>query len=241
METGIDEIGVPPFSRKPEKKGAVKPSSANLKKALRYLLEKEGGISDKEEWIKKFIKQPIYKINVPICRFLLLVASHDTCPDVCNKGLVVRAKPGYLSLINQEQWWRKDRITIEHIAPQIDDKKLWDADIYEKELEHSIGNLTLLPSLPNSCASNMSWKHKRLIYKVLSSSTDVEHNLAIDEAKKEEIILTTKAADVLADSKYLPHVVALGKIDDEWSVDYIEKRSKRIAEIIWETLYKWLE
>jgi uncharacterized protein with ParB-like and HNH nuclease domain len=233
MESGIPEIAVPPLARN----SGVKPSSETLKKALRHILAKHGDINNKEEWVKKAWKQPIYSINKPICRLLLLAATHDTCPDDENPGLIKKAKCGYLNMLNLDHWWREEKLTIEHIAPQDDTDKLWDTKIYDDvDYIHCLGNLTLLPAVENSVASNSSWVKKRLIYRLLSATSAEDHNMFMEEAKKEGITLKATTEEILLEAKYLPYVYALGKLETEWTFECIEKRSKRMAEIIWDRL-----
>lgn len=237
MEVGFPEIGVPALARN----SGVKPSSESVKRALRHLLDKHGKITNKEEWVKKSWKQPIYDISTPICRMLLLAATHDTCPDEDNPGLIKKSKLGYLNMLNLDQWWRKEKLTIEHIAPQNDTDKSWDPKIYDDtDYIHCLGNLALLPVIENSVASNSSWKKKRHIYRLLSSTSEDEHHKMMDEAKKEGISLNAKTEEILLEAKYLPHVYAIGKLEDDWSLEYIEKRSKRMAELIWDQLAPWL-
>jgi len=233
METGIPEIGVPPLARN----SGVKPASESLKKALRHILGKFGDISNKEEWVKKAWKQPIYSINRPICRLLLLAATHDTCPDEEILGMIKKAKSGYLDMLNLDHWWREEKLTIEHIAPQEDTDKVWDSKIYDDtDYVHCLGNLTLLPTVENSVASNSPWKKKRLVYRLLSATSEEEHKKLMEEAKKEGVALKASTEEILLGAKYLPYVYAIGKLETDWTLEWIENRSKRMAEIIWDRL-----
>lgn len=240
MESGFDEIGIPPFARLPKDKPLVKPTSVKLKVALRHVLSVYGKISSKEDWVAKVWSLPIYEINGAICRFLLLAATHDASPDNDNPGLV-KATSGYIDLLNFGKWLKKEDLTAEHIAPQAKPNSGWDEQLYnDSDTVHCLGNLTLLTRVQNSVAGNLPWEKKKLIYKLLSAESQEEHVQLIADAKKCGIEINETSEKILIESDYSHMVTAIGKTQAGWTCEHIEKRSKRMAEIIWDRLYPWL-
>ncbi len=243
MANGDDSLEIPPFARMPKKGGVGGLSAESLKKALREILfhDEKGRILDRNDWIKKASKQPLYKINTHICRFMLLAASHDTAPDEKFPGLVKFWKPGCLNMLNMTQWRRDDVLTIEHVAPQNDTGKHWENQIYDDtDTVDCLGNLTLLPQVENTIAGNRSWEHKRLIYRVLSAASEDEYDKYIVDAKKEEITFASKTEEILKESKFLSHLNSIGKIEGSWSLELVNQRSERMAELVWDRISPWL-
>ncbi len=104
-----------------------------------------------------------------------------------------------------------------------------------------LGNLTLLPRVENSAVGNQSWKKKRLLYEVLSAPTVDEHSARLAAAKMEGIDVSENTEAIVQKAQYLPLVSAVCRVKGEWSTLLIDKRSRRIAELAWDELWKWLE
>ena len=114
-------------------------------------------------------------------------------------------------------------------------------DIYnDSKTIHTLGNLILLPKDENEILADRSWKHKKLMYSLLSAETVDEFNNLQPELLKAGLNLSKRANEVLSNAKYLGLCKSIVLCDDDWSLDIIEKRSKRLAELAWDRLAKWL-
>lgn len=76
---------------------------------------------------------------------------------------------------------------------------------------------------------------------MLSAATDPEFEELKRDCENLGLDFSTKAADALSRSSYLPMCESVGRKQDDWSREFIEKRSKRIAELAWDELAPWLE
>ena len=74
---------------------------------------------------------------------------------------------------------------------------------------------------------------------MLSASSEEELNSELALAR-EEGVLTEYSTESLKDSEYRHQVKNL-KLVPDWDVNFIEKRSERIASLAWDQLYSWLK
>lgn len=239
MEDGNPNINFAPLARA---KGNIEEllDIRLYKDSLINILNEEGKILNKEDWVKAAVKIPAYKNQKDITRFILLAAAHDSIIDPNNPGLTIKGKEGTLPLLTHKFWLKDDIQTIEHIAPQTSNDG-WNNKLYEDpDTIEKLGNLTLLPCSENSCLGNGSWKKKRLVYEILSSENADTLKGLIIKAKSLDIDISQQTEEILKCSKYLPMVKALSEYQEEWSVDIIEKRSRRIAELAWDRIWPWL-
>ncbi|MCX7109898.1 MAG: DUF262 domain-containing HNH endonuclease family protein [Proteobacteria bacterium] len=234
-------FGMKPLSRRPNGIATEKLNVKKLKAALVYMLKNKGNISCKDDWLKMAVSLPAYSNQMHVTRFILLAAAHNSVEDKDNPGLTVKAKEGTLPLLTYEAWKSDIANTIEHIAPQ-KQANGWSEKIYENpENIEKLGNLTLLPGKENSSLNNRTWKHKRLIYQILSAPTVDDLEQLLTQAKEEGIELSQSTAELLNGAKYLPLVKALTNVTTEWNLEIIESRSECIAEIAWDRIAPWLE
>lgn len=64
-----------------------------LREYLREWLEKKRiEVTDKLSWTEKVISQPLYKSSTPLCRFLLLLATHHSRPNKTSPNLLVKGR-----------------------------------------------------------------------------------------------------------------------------------------------------
>jgi len=241
MSQGCAAVGMPPLCRVAASGGAnPAPSSELLKAALRHVLKTYGAIESKEDWVKSAVRLPAYQNQREITRLVLLAAAHDSSVDKEEPGLTVPGKADLLPMLNFKRWRDESSQTVEHIAP-VTASGGWEEKLYEDgEIVHRLGNLTLLPQSANSSLSNGSWEKKRLIYKVLSAETADELDPLIKQAKAQGLEISKSTAELLADSKHLPMVKSVASVDGAWTLDLLERRSVRIAELAWGRLAPWL-
>jgi hypothetical protein len=152
--------GQPPLAlHSKEGTGAV--SISNYRKALRHYLTEED-IATKDKWVQRAAKVPIYKTQQGVTRYLLFLASHDSVPDDKEDGMIAPGRPGTMEVLTLDNWKGSSPMTVEHIAPQRNNRS-WQQTIYDDpEVVDQLGNLTLLPRLENSILANRSWDHQYL-------------------------------------------------------------------------------
>ncbi|EAM3717048.1 DUF262 domain-containing protein [Salmonella enterica subsp. enterica serovar 4,12:d:-] len=242
MLNGYADVGLKPLARNNNDFGSeITLNVIELKKAFLSILERDGHVGSKEDWVKAISKIPAYSNQKEITRFILLAAAHDSVEDKANPGLTVAGRPGILPLLDVKNWTGEQSKTIEHIAPQEKESKGWLEDIYEDpELIDRLGNLTLLPIRENSSLKNGSWEKKKLFYKILSAMTPDELEPLLEQGKAQNINLAQSTNDLLIESKYLPLVKSVTTVEGDWTKELIEKRSVRIAELAWERIHAWL-
>jgi len=207
---------------------------------LREILEDES-VSEKKLWVKKASRVPIYNLSAVVTWFILFIASNDCEVDANEPGLIVRGRSGVTPLLDIRNWRKRDYLTVEHVAPQRPGAN-WRNEIYEDpDTVATIGNLILLPSQENSIVANRSWEHKRALYAVMSSPTNESYDQAIQRCKKLGLNPSVKATDILNASSFLPLCKSLAQKEDDWSVDFIHKRSERLASLAWDVLAPHLD
>jgi uncharacterized protein with ParB-like and HNH nuclease domain len=218
-----------------------------IDKLLEVYSLKSQEIEDRDQirdfWIKKAVSNIRHDESKALCKFALLVEAHEAIEDTESKGLFKRAVKGGVKHLNFNRWESKDLAEIEHVAPQSPDYLGgWDTQIYENDKLHTIGNLTLLPKKVNISAGNKSWNLKRYYFDYLSAKDGQKIKKIEEELKQlipEQSLKST--LEILAKSEYADHVKAFKALDDtEWDSDFIDRRSTRILEILFDQVYPWL-
>jgi|GEM_PF-541076 len=228
-------------------KGDSQLTIENLQNKFKNALKKNE-IGMKETWLNKAINYLRYKNVQKVCRFVLFLISNDTIPDPYEPGLIIRGKSNSSkSYLEPSQWSSEDFKRIEHIAPQqeqsnleIDndgDENLSESDYYEK-----IGNLTLLPIKINSSAGDKQWIEKWIYYRHLAEKDPEKLNQLKQKAESNDISLDRNDIQQLQKASYAHHLESIISIGAEgkWDKELIERRTKRICEILWERMNEWL-
>ena len=222
----------------------VLPTSSNLKAELRErYLKKPYDAADKEAWVNQASSVQLANRSRPICRFLLLAASHNARPNAKSPGLLTRdgVIPGEeLDYLSFARWDSGLYATVEHVAPDSDSRGAWDATIYSDGTRHSLGNLVLLPHKENTSIGNAKWAKKKLFYRALAARTDSEKQAALLDAQKNGLSFNKKTMDLLAANEQLRMLDSLDAVSD-WTRPYIERRSKRLLELAWDQIWPWLD
>ena len=234
MREGHDKPHIEGIARSIGK--ATLPKATSLLAVLRELL-KDDHIVDGASFTKRLMQTPVYERSRAHTRLLLLMASHDAVPDAASDGLLKAGTAGVNPMLSRERW-EQTAETVEHIAPQNPSAKdSWDDAIYETEgAKHRIGNLTILPIGLNAALGNRDWKSKKHIYGLLTAKT---------KADAEELRTTAQRAGLeLPESwetehPYQVQVEALNQAD-HWTLELIDERSKRMANLSWRSLESWL-
>ena len=241
MRVGINIQGETtlPLARRPiESESSL--SVTNYKRALQLILEHKGRISTRGEWVERVSLVGVYDRSVPVARFLLFCASDDTIPDNSNKGLIKRGRRGCNPMLKLSRWNDSVYFSIEHIAPRSQNAG-WQSNIYkEDQTVHTLGNLIFLPHEENNIIDDKSWKHKRLMYALLAADTQNEFDFMKTKLAAEGLTLSKKAVEVLSKSQYLGICKSVALLNKPWSLNIIQKRTQRLAELAWDRLYPWL-
>lgn len=241
MRSGINigEINIPPFARRPERSSGSL-SLSNYKQALRTILEHRGKVQTKDNWVQRVSSIGIYQHSSILARFLLYCATDDAVPDRIQSGLIKRGRSGYNPMLTLGQWRNQDYFTIEHIAPKSQSTG-WDSRIYEEaHIVDTLGNLTLLPLEANNIIGNKSWEHKKLMYKLLSSETNAEFDQTKEQLGSVGLSISKTADQIFKNAKYLGICKSVALFDNPWSIDIINKRTNRLAELAWDRISPWL-
>jgi hypothetical protein len=243
---GLDEVYRKLLREKMSwEKGNSQLKVQELKKYLMGALQ-DKEIGTKEEWKKKATQYLRHNEAKAVCKFALFVTSHDTIPDPANPGLMkfgtLGSSPSYLE---PTKWISEDFKSIEHVAPQ--KPKLlssadWDTALYENDDYEQIGNLLLLPTEINSSASNKAWIEKWIYYRHLAE-TDPEKLASLrKEAEDNGVDLKDKTIDLLKKTQHKHHIIPIVQLGatGQWDKSFVEKRTERICDILWERIYEWL-
>lgn len=197
--------------------------------------------SEEEQWISKASSNINYLNNSSIIKLLLMFSFHNTVPDN-DPGLMKTGKKGStINYLSSKAWYSDELKTIEHICPQ-NLSQLWPTNIYQENIQHQIGNLTLLPNEINISLSNKSWLWKLIYYKFLSTRDTDEHKSLMSFAKDNGVVLPDSTQTLLANASFYSHIEPIAKFtfNTEWTSEVIKKRTHRILQISWETINSWL-
>lgn len=238
MSRGIENNLVPPLARRPKEK-QDEFSLENYKRALRHVLEHKG-LSNKDKWIESVSRVGIYDHSNVIARFLLFCASDDAVPDEKNKGLIERGRRGCSPMLRLAEWDNDAYFTVEHVAPQSETGD-WQENIYrDPKTIHTLGNLILLPRKVNSILGDKNWDQKKQIYKLLAAKTQGEFNEIKEGLKDVEVEISDKAEQVFDVTQHLGICESVTYFDEPWSLEIIQNRTRRIAELAWDRIKPWL-
>ena len=241
MRTGVQFAGEtrPPRARRPPGKSSEL-SLTNYRRALAITLKEKGNILGKDEWIAAISRVDVYNSSASLARFLLFCASDDTVADVDNGGLIKAGRPGTNPMLTLDRWNDDAYLTIEHIAPQSKNEG-WREDIYSNPLlVNTLGNLTLLPQPENEMLGSKRWSHKQAVYRLLTSKTQEEFDLQVATLQEIGLTLGKDAVTVLSNARYLGMCESIAMVEDEWSAQMIEERTKCLAGLAWDRLALWL-
>ena len=77
------------------------------------------------------------------------------------------------------------------------------------------------------------------MYRALSLPTHNALETCLEEAQKLGIQLGDSTENLLRARKYLQHLAAICKVE-EWNDEFVQKRSRRLAKIVWTNIASWL-
>jgi hypothetical protein len=223
------------------KKGNENLTAERLKFHFKKSLEKNG-ILAKEEWKNKAIDYLRYDNARIVCRFALFMTAEDTGVDESRPGLMSIERTGTTQSYLEPFKW-KSKLQIEHVAPRSNEERSgWDPDLYKSSDFQRIGNLTLLPAVVNSSASNKPWLEKWIYYAHLSEKKPLNRAELQNLADINGISLNATTIDILLNTPYKSHIAPLVAVGQEgkWDKNLVALRTERICEILWERIFPWL-
>ena len=219
------------------------PDLTTLKGYLReYLSQSRVGVSNREDWLRRVVREPLYNSAAVLCRFMVLVAAHFAVPDPDpnRRYLLKRGRRNpEKDYLNLSTWENEDYSTIEHVAPQ-GRMTGWDDSVYEDpNLVHCLGNLTLLPEKLNISIGSKPWAKKRLFYRAAAATTESELLKCFREAEDNGLTFGEKIKKALEGGRCIPVLSSVGEAES-WDSEVIRERTENIAELVWEHLADWL-
>lgn len=207
-----------------------------------YLAQKKLRIDCKDDWINRMIRQPLKNYSNALCRFLLFASAQYSKENQHKPYILDPAKTEpALEYLSYDRWNHEDFLSLEHIAPESNEGRYWQDEIYhEPNFVHTIGNLALLPSGANSAIGNANQQQKWLIYQALSSNDENEAEKYIEQADMSGKPFSNRLKEIIRNHNRVPGVSGIGKAQD-WTVNTIEERSKNIGERVWQNISHWLD
>ncbi len=239
MLDGEPTQGVRPFSRRPSRMNNESDFCVDFAALCRFMvyhLDKKD-IGTKDDWVTQASNTAVYTASQPLTRMLLLAATHDTIPDTGSPGLIEAGSVDVLPLLTDEMWQNRALISVEHIAP-INWQEPWNKGLYsDNSTLHRLGNLMLIPQGENTALSNAPWAKKRACYAIMAARSPDEADEARQKAQSEGIEIPELLKGTRA---YRPLTAGVARYEEDWSVDIVRARSRRLAELAWDRLYPWL-
>ncbi|MGQ3823419.1 DUF262 domain-containing protein [Pseudomonas alliivorans] len=238
--------GLPPLARKNRSGNTDSPEPivdvTKLKQELRARLThlNHGGMVDRERFVSDASQIPAYQNSRATARFILLAAYHDAIADPVGNGLIVLGKQFSSPCLTYEGYINDRHLSLEHVSPQTSAEG-WDKNNYvNRETVHRIGNLVLVQSDANSSLGNRPWSEKRVLYKALGAPSHQEAESILAAASDAGVSLPDSTQQLAQMSSHMPHLTALGAYSQEWSVEFIDERSRRLLGLAWDRLMPWL-
>lgn len=232
--------GLPALARWHGKEASPSPNVEAFKKELAARLSQNGGIPNQATYKARAKNVPLYRVNGPLARFVLLAAYHDSVEDSMRPGLIHPGKLGSAVCLTADGWGEAVYTTIEHVAPQ-DSSSDWSKDFYtDRDIVHRIGNLVLAPSHANSSLNSRPWPQKRILYTALGARSKEKAREVLTVAASDGITFAQTTEELAQISSYMPHLHSLGQRSGDWDVEFAESRAERLLELAYMRLAPWL-
>lgn len=238
MSVGHATTGLPALAWRAAPTPAPIPTSAQVRTALRSLLDTRGNIAAASDWVAKVTVQPLYQTSKQLAKFVLLAAHDDRIGDAASPGLIKRGVAGGFASLTPNAW--RAHYTVEHIAPQTlaAGDTSYEQAIYDQGLVDRLGNLTLMPVDLNTMVGNKTWPFKRDVYDVLSM-TDPQARVTQMQQALAGLAPSTKA--VLESAEYLPFCEFLpSQAAAVLPASFLVQRGQRLAELAADRLWPML-
>ena len=122
------------------------------------------------------------------------------------------------------------------------DCQFFNYTLYENDDYEQIGNLTLLPTEINSSAGNKGWMAKWIYYQYLAETDPQRLEDLKEKAEYHGINLTKTTINLLKKTSTKHHITPIVQLgaNGEWDKAFVEKRTERICDILWQRMDEWL-
>ncbi len=240
MREGLSSEKILPLARRPKQQELGAVSLHSLKRMLWWHLSSK--FADKDAWVKRAARTPIYGHSAVVTKFLMIVAMDDAALDAAAPGLIIRGNKNLSPTIGANAWSSDANYSVEHIAPRSIKSAGWDEALYEEsETTDRLGNLTLLPSDANTYLGKRSWAHKSLLYRYFACETPADAEALQATFEANGLAVSMAGAEILGKTIYMPMCKATAAVSCDWNVDMVEARSTRLAELAYDRIVGWLK
>lgn len=233
--SGLAATSLPPLARSSTTVNDL-PTAAEVKAALRHLLDTKLTITDGDSWSSLVNSQQLYETARVLARYILLCAHDDAVPDTSTTGQPARGAVGSWPTLSLEVW--RANYTVEHIAPQQrrSSDTSYAPELYDEADINRLGNLTLLPGDLNGLLGNRPWPFKREVFGYVSLT---DQHQRIEALQQSDLYgLGAKSKALLESSKFIPFCKFVAMHEDEtFDRAYVRERGNRLAELAWERLW----
>lgn len=193
-----------------------------------------------------------------VSKFLLIAYMHNTVPDTGEENAGLRKlerstdrNDGFFTAKTWRDTYSSSRYQLEHVIPQNHDIPEWRQVLDNAKLDkqgaeqivQELGNLLLLPSLGNNVIGNDPWSRKKIAYQCMGSKDlnnvdALKQSLNINDSSER----MKQALEQLLDAPAANSVKEFAGVEcPEWDVQFVHKRSKRMAEILWDNFEPFLD
>lgn len=239
----IPSVGGDPLSAGVEHSRTLLDVPSFKRELIRLLAVRSLGVTNKQSWLDKVVEIPLADQSIPLARFLLLAAAHHAAVDDKDVGLWTRdnIRPSdETDYLNFRKWTDGKYSTLEHVAPDSNPVKGWDEAIYRSTYtKHTLGNLVLLPQKENSSVGNVGWPKKKLFYLAMTEKTIDGQQARFNEAQAAGFEFKKKTQKLLSEGDRLQLLNPIRDVED-WSAEFIKKRTNNIANLAWDSVAAWL-
>ena len=220
----------------------------DLKNHLKSNLKSSGldfTLSSKNEWVEHVKNMAHFNGAKSLLRFMLFVAHDGAKIDSNDNTLIQRedASPDSSTEFLSFSMWDRDLYeTLEHIAPQNEQSSGWSGIYDEPNLKNTIGNFVLLPKGQNSALKDSEWPIKKLFLQVLLCDSITARKTLVASAEAAGTMLppSIKSAVLSSGSLMKSHMLSGLENVNEWDASFIQKRSRRLCELVWDKMEAWL-
>lgn len=228
--------------RNPDLSVNAPPTLAELQQSLWKLLgQRRVNIDSKEAWVVATAQRATYLENSKVARFLLMAAFHNSVSDGAAPGQITSGGRRNLDMLTPQQWYDEKHMTLEHVAPQGSGLVKWAGQLTEdSRTVHQLGNLLLLPYGENDALADEDWDHKRSLLKVFAAESNADADAAVAAAEAKGIVITQRLRQVIDKGDQLPLARPLADFAGPWDAQFVAVRSRRLAELAWDTMVPWL-
>ena len=215
-----------------------------LKQAMIGFLEDKGVATDKDAWVERAAKQPLYQNSRELVRFMIFAAAEGSIASTKVPGTWerdgVKQATHTGKYLNYATWDDPNYSTVEHVAPKQGPVDGWPGGLYiDNDLRDSLGNLVMLPPRENAGIGNAAWAKKRLFYLAITETRDDVQQEWKRQAAESGIPFGRRTSELLGKGDSLSLLQPLRGVE-RWDEELVMTRGKNTAGLCWDVLWPWL-